>query len=426
MMRVSRRQFLARTAILGGGLMAAACGGTSSAGPGDNRLEIFSWWTSGGEVQALDALYALYKKGDPKVKIVNAALGGGAGAGGNMKAVLKTRMLGGNPPDSFQVHLGRELIDSWAVADKMETLESLYKDQGYTSVFPKGLIDIASWKGKPYSVPVNIHRANLLWYNKPLIDKVGGSPPATWDEFFQIGERLKAQGIPALGVAEAQPGSTAMLFESILIAKLGAKGWKALFDGSIKWGDKRVTGALETLKRVFDYVNSDYLSVQGADQPSLISSAKVAMIINGDWTNGLLKAKQFADYGWVPSPDTKGIYDSLSDSFGLPKGAKDRQAAMDWLKLVGGKEAQDAFNPPKGSISPRSDRDTSKYDEYQRWAVQEWKKDDIVPSLEHGAAAKESFLTDYNNILNVMATRKDVGEAQTKLVQAAQDAGFTS
>ena len=48
------------------------------------KLEIFSWWTSGGEVEALDALYAVFKKDAPTVQIVNAALAGGTGAGGNM------------------------------------------------------------------------------------------------------------------------------------------------------------------------------------------------------------------------------------------------------------------------------------------------------------------------------------------------------
>ena len=75
-------------------------------------LEIFSWWTSGGEVEALNALYEIFAIDYPDTEIQNAALAGGAGQGGNMKALLETRMMGGEPPDSFQVHLGRELIDS--------------------------------------------------------------------------------------------------------------------------------------------------------------------------------------------------------------------------------------------------------------------------------------------------------------------------
>src|SRR6185295_17476269 len=97
--------------------------GGGGAQGGSGKLEIFSWWTSGGEVEALNALYDIYKKKYPGVEVINAALAGGAGAGGNMKAVLKTRMLGGDPPDSFQVHLGHELIDSHVVPGRMEPLD---------------------------------------------------------------------------------------------------------------------------------------------------------------------------------------------------------------------------------------------------------------------------------------------------------------
>src|SRR5215471_11290265 len=58
------------------------------------RLEIFSWWTTGGEAAGLNALFDMYRAQNPGVEIVNATVAGGAGS--NAKAVLKTRMLGGD------------------------------------------------------------------------------------------------------------------------------------------------------------------------------------------------------------------------------------------------------------------------------------------------------------------------------------------
>ena len=170
----------------GGG--AAASGGAAA---GAGQLEIFSWWTSGGEVEALNAIYEIYKAQHPGVEIVNAALTGGAGQGGNMKALLETRMQGGQPPDSFQVHLGRELIDSHVIADRMEPLDDLYASEGWNDVFPKDLIDIASYDGHPWSVPVNIHRSNVLWYRPSKLEAAGiAEAPKTWDEFFAAAEAL--------------------------------------------------------------------------------------------------------------------------------------------------------------------------------------------------------------------------------------------
>ena len=222
--RFRRRDFLRGSLALGTSAAAmaalASCGLPGST-PGQRRrrarLEIFSWWTSPGEVEALDALYKVYKDANPKVEIINAAISGGTGAGGNAKAALKTRMLGNNPPDSFQVHLGRELIDTHVAANKMDPVDDLYKSEGWDKVFPKSLIDIATNGGKIWAVPVNIHRSNVLWFNKKLLADNGITAPNTFDEFFAAADKLKAKGINALAVGEASPFHTAHMFETVLM-----------------------------------------------------------------------------------------------------------------------------------------------------------------------------------------------------------------
>jgi glucose/mannose transport system substrate-binding protein len=397
-----------------------------AAGTEGGKLEIFSWWTSGGEVEALDALYEVYKKEYPGVEIENAALAGGMGQGGNMKALLETRMMGGEPPDSFQVHLGRELIDSHVIADRMEPLDSLYQDEGLYDTFPQDLIDIASYEGHPWSVPVNIHRSNVMWYRPSKLAEVGvEEPPKTWDEFFEVAEKLKEAGIPALAIAEADGNFSGHEFENVLVSVLSPEDYRGLFDGSVGWDDEQVTQALEILNKVYDYANPDYLSTSWGDiNDRFVADDGPAMMIMGDWTHGVLKSKGFTDYHWTPAPGTEGKFIVLSDSFGLPKNAPDRENALNFLRVVGSKEGQDAFNPPKGSIPARVDADPSVYDEYQLEAMEDFKSNILVPSIQHGAAAKQSFLLDYDIAINNLATNRDVATAQQMLVQAAEDAGF--
>ncbi len=404
----------------------AASGDAASTTADAGSLEIFSWWTTGGEVEALDALYAVFQADNPDVEIINAALAGGAGQGGNMKALLETRMLGGEPPDSFQVHLGRELIDSHVIADRMEPLDDLYAEEGYNDVFPQDLIDIASADGHPWSVPVNIHRSNVLWYNPEKLASVGyDAPPATWDEFFEVGDALLAAGITPLGIGDVNQTQSGHNFESVLLSVLGPEAYRGLFDGSVGWDDERVTEALEIMNRTYDYANEDRFSVNNGDLVSEFPSDEgVAMIISGDWTHGQLKAMGYTDHRWAPAPGTDGIFMVLSDSFGLPKGAPNRENALAFLRAAGSREGQDAFNPIKGSIPARTDADTSVYDEYQLSAIEDFGSNILVPSIQHGAAAKQSFLNDYDFATNELATNRDVATAQSMLVQAAEDAAF--
>jgi glucose/mannose transport system substrate-binding protein len=389
------------------------------------KLEIFSWWTAPGEVEALDALYAAFKAAYPDVEVVNAALAGGAGPGGNMKAVLQTRLLAGQPPDSFQVHLGHELTDSSVKANEMEPIDFLYDSEGWNTTFPDQLLAISKAQGHQWAVPVNIHRSNVLWYNKGVLAAAGLSVPTTFHDFIGMGDTLKTQGIPLMALGESVPFHTAHVFETVLEGTLGAEGWKGLWTGITPFTDPGVTDSLNTLNKLIDFSNPDYLSIDSVGALDLVIAGRAAAVIDGDWANGYFKSKKFADFGYSPSPQTQGVYSALADSFGLPKGVVDRDNAIAWLKICGSLAGQDGFNPLKGSIPARLDGgQTNTYDSYQRSAMADFKSNVIIPSVVHGFAAKQSFVTDFVNIMNSFAVSRDVSSTQASLVSAAQVAGF--
>jgi len=390
------------------------------------ELEIFSWWTSGGEVEALNAMYKIFSAKYPDVKINNAALAGGQGQGGNMKALLETRMLGNQPPDSFQVHLGRELIDSHVIAGRMEQLDFLYESEGFNTAFPKDVTAIASYEGHPYSVPVNIHRSNVLWYRPSRLKQVGVSnPPATWDEFFEIAKKLKDAGLVAMAIAEqgGAGGFSGHVLENILLSVMKADKYRGLFNGATGWDDADVTKSLDIMNKIYDYANPDYTSTAWGDiNDRFMADNGPAMMLMGDWTKGVLMSKKFTDYHWTVAPGTQGYFMVLSDSFGLPKGAPHRDNAIAFLKICGSKDGQDAFNPIKGSIPARVDGDRSKYDEYGNSCMDDFKSLVGTPSIQHGAAVKQSFLMDYDIALADLCTNHDVKKVQGLLVQAAKTA----
>jgi glucose/mannose transport system substrate-binding protein len=385
------------------------------------QLEIFSWWTTGGEAAGLDALYDLYPDAcSPDVEIVNATVAGGAGF--NARQVLTTRMLGGDPPGSFQVHMGHELTDTWVTTGYMEPLTDLYEEMGWNDVFPQGVLDIVSYDGEPYSVPVNIHRANVLWYNKAVFEANNLEPPTTFDEFFDVAEKLDAAGVTPLALGDNGIWTSVQLFETVLIGSLGADGYRGLWTGDTEWKGAEVTEAIETFKRMLEYVNSDHSALSWDQANDLVISGDAAMTIMGDWAHGDNVAKNFADSGWMPTPNTDGIYDALSDTFGLPKNAPNPDAVNCWLKVVGSKDGQEAFNTLKGSICARNDCDAAKFDEYLQSAMEDWKADEIVPSLAHGAAASQGWVEEINDAATSFVTDGNVSDFQGRLADACVNA----
>jgi glucose/mannose transport system substrate-binding protein len=396
-----------------------ALGSREPAQPG--RLEIFSWWTAGGEAEGLAALFDIYHARFPTTAIVNATVAGGAGS--NAKAVLRTRMLGGNPPDSFQVHAGHELIDTWVTAGKMEPVTFIFRDSNFLDDFPKDLLDIISWKGEIYSVPVNIHRSNVLWYNTKVFADAGLRPPRTLDELAATSAALARKGITPLALGDSGIWAAVHLFESVLVGTTGAAKYSGLWTGATAWDGPEVRRALATFAVLLRYVNSDHAALSWDGAVQYVIDGKCAMTVMGDWAEGYFKAKGLRpnkEFGWVPSPGTAGTFIALSDSFGLPRGAPHRDAAVRWLTLAASREGQDAFNPHKGSIPSRLDPDRALYDQYQRAAMDSYARDKIVPSVTHGAAASETWLAAIQDAIDAFVRDQDVDEAAAALLKAAR------
>nr|WP_246188354.1 ABC transporter substrate-binding protein [Metabacillus lacus] len=381
-------------------------------GGGSGKLDIFSWWTGAGEEDGLKALIALFEEKYPDVPIENAAVAGGAGT--NAKAVLASRMQGDDPPATFQVHGGAELNDGWVAAGKMETLNDLYESEGWNDKFPESLIEMVSKDGNIYSVPVNIHRGNVLWYNKKVLDENGLQAPKTFDEFFQVADALKEKGITPLALGDKEPWTATHLFETVLLGTLGTEDYQKLFAGELTWDDAKVKEAAETFKRMLEYVNEDHSSRNWQDASQLVGNGEAAMNVMGDWAKGYfandLKLAVNEDFGYVAAPGTDGQFMVITDTFGLPKGLSNADDVKKFLGVLGSVEGQDAFNPLKGSIPARIDADISKYDQYGKDTIEDFKSAELAPSLAHGSAAPEGFVTKVNQAINIFVTQGNVDD----------------
>ena len=384
------------------------------------QLVVASWWTAGGEAEGLEGLFSIYRKKYPDVEIVNATIAGGAGF--VFRPVLKTRLIAGDPPDTFQLHAGLE-VEGYDPERYLEPVDDIFAEMGLEAVFPPDLLTMLKYKGHYWGVPVNIHRSNILWYDKSIFAEAGLNPPTTWDEFWAVCEALKAKGVVPLVMGTAGGWEAPHVFEDVLAGTCGAEKYKGLWTGAVAWTDPCVTQALENFKKMLTYVNTDHPALSWDGAGHYLIDNKGAMMIMGDWTNGWFMAMGYEDYGWAPPPGTQGIFVALSDSFALPKEAPNKENAIAWLKVCGSKEGQEAFNPKKGSICARTDCDPALFNPYLKSCMEDWARDAIVPSVIHGAAAIESWVTDFKDAITLFVTTGDVAATQAALQQACVNAG---
>lgn len=393
--------------------------------PPSGQILVGNWWTSGGEFAGINALYTMYRQMYPGVDVVHAGIAGGGGV--NFQAANLTKLQSGDPFDVFQTHAGKE-IQLYAPEQYLTPLEELL-NQTEGSVVPQDVKDLLTYKGHIYSLPLNIHRANVLWVNKKLFSDNNLTPPTTFDEFFQAADALKAKGIVPLAMGGAGKLEGPQAFETVLLGTVGPDGMLNLENGKMSWKDPKVADALNTYKKMLTYTNADRDSLSWDQAVKLVIGGQAAMNIMGDWADGEFKNanKTAADYEGIPAPNNKGTFLLVSDTFALPLKAPNQDNAMNWLKLIATKEAQEAFNANKGSICVRTDCDYSKFDDYLKSSAADFKSGRIVPGIVYaGAALEPSWKQAFVDTIVKFQADGDVQAAQNALVQAAIDAGLTN
>jgi glucose/mannose transport system substrate-binding protein len=184
------------------------------------------------------------------------------------------------------------------------------------------------------------------------------------DELFTVAAELRARGITPIALGSNDPWPLGiLLFENLLVSR-GGSFYRQFFRGDVDALDEKMRGVVEDLGRLLSYTNLNAPLLTWTDAADLVRERKAAMTIMGDWTKAYFESKRGmpdVDFGSIPMPGTADTFVFTTDTFGLPLGSPDRQAALDLLELFGSAEGQNLFNPIKGSISPRKDADTSVY-----------------------------------------------------------------
>jgi glucose/mannose transport system substrate-binding protein len=401
-------------------LTACGPGGADTAASKD--VEVFTWWTSGGEKAGLDGLASVFTKECSDQSFVNAAIAGGTGA--NSKQVLASRMQQNDPPSTFQLHAGAEGAD-YIKAGQVQDLTASYAEWGLDKAFPEGLVDALKVDGKIYSVPVNIHRI-VLWGNNKVLTNAGiTAAPKTVDEFIANLEKIKSSGVEA-PLAVGVDWTQTELMESVLLSELGPERFTALWHKDGNWNTPQVTKALQDYKTILSYSNKDRDSLDWTDAEKRVVGGQGGYQLMGDWMIGEFETDKFTDYTYQAFPGTEDSYQWISDAFVLPTGAKNVDGAKCWLKTVGSAEGQKAFNTKKGSIPARSDADPADYPKYQQSAIADFKSLSPVPSCANGSGCTLGQVSAINSAVGKFSLEGNVEGLQKAIAAATAQFGTSS
>jgi glucose/mannose transport system substrate-binding protein len=392
------------------------------------QVEVLHWWTSGGESRSVEELKRLLATQGHTWRDF-AVVGGG---GDSAMAVLRSRVLAGNPPAAAQIK--GPAIQEWGRLKVLADLEEVATEQKWDAQLPRVVADVMKVNGRYVAVPVNVHRVNWLWINREALRRVGARVPGTWDEFFAVAEKMRQAGIVPVAHG-GQSWQEFTTFESVVLGVGGADFYRRAFvqlDPAALRSDTMLR-ALQTFRRIKDYTDPRAAGRDWNVATAMVIKGEAGMQFMGDWAKGefLAAGKQPAkDFICVSSPGTSRAFIFNVDSFAMfrlkdPAGVAAQKALATTIMRP---EFQESFNLNKGSIPAgtgvRMDRFDLCAQESSAYFAATAMINTLVPSIAHlmaqpapiETAMREVVASYWNN------ERMTADEAMVRLIQATKPA----
>jgi multiple sugar transport system substrate-binding protein len=269
------------------------------------------------------------------------------------EAFIKASFRTNVKPDLFTWTTGHrlnEIVQEGVIADTTELWDRAIANGDLSeSLRPYYTID-----DRQYCVPLNVAYW-VMFYNKHVFDEHGLEPPTTWDEFINVADTLKENGVTPFY-------HTSVLFSFVWFQQLLVGSdpalYEALSNGTASYTDPGVVAVMEEWKQMID---NGYFSDPGdqTDPAAQLKSGDVAMGNWGTWFNTSMTQQEMVpgeDYGmfFIPNRNPQNGQTAMLFESGplcMLDDAPYRDESMRYLEWWVGPTAQDLWANSRGDVS---------------------------------------------------------------------------
>jgi N-acetylglucosamine transport system substrate-binding protein len=268
--------------------------------------------------------------------------------------MIKPQIAAGNPPDFIYLNQGessgvtQSLINDHQLTDLSDVFNgnALDKTTSIKDEILDGILDSSFCKpysdGKIYLAPYN-YGVEGLWYNKTYFDKKGYTVPKTWDEFFALADKAKADGRALFTYQGIYPSYLEEIMVPCLYSAGGDSTVEAFDNYTLDWKSDAATKTLA----IFDKISKNNLLMQGTvalnhtQAQTAFMQGKSMFIVNGSWFETEMKDAPRESgfvYGFAGVPafkegDTVNALASIEQMY-IPSKAKNSELAKEFLRFI--------------------------------------------------------------------------------------------
>jgi raffinose/stachyose/melibiose transport system permease protein len=293
---------------------------------------------------------------------------------------MRIRVMAEDLPDATDADL---LYDTLIDAGRIRDLNSFLDEPDWDGKgrwrdrFLPGVLKRWERGGHVYSIPF-AHAVWAIFYNKGMFAEHGWEIPRTWNEFFDLCEKMRAAGIAPLTL----PGVYMRYGDSFLRAAyfnlVGAEGYRAyneLVPGARS--DPRFVRAAQVLQRVTtNYMLKGWQGMTHTAAEQAFLDGKSAMTVAGSWFGSEVRGKippgfsigamnfpVFRD--GIAHPDTLQVQSNYYFFFAKNDPARER-ATVDFFRFLTSPERARAFAHQQDAASAVEGLPTGDFSEAMR------------------------------------------------------------
>ncbi|MCS4484900.1 sugar ABC transporter substrate-binding protein [Gleimia sp. 6138-11-ORH1] len=318
------------------------------------------------------------------------------------EAKYLTGVSSGNGPEVGYMY--SEMIGDYIDKDQLYALDEFVTDQQKSTFY---FLENGKFNNKQYSIPLVVGGARILLYNKDLLEKAGVEAPTNWNEFLEVGKKLKEKEITPLVVpfGDARGVMNGAFFPFI---------WQAggeLFevDGSkTRFDSPEVIAAATYLNQLKETGVLDPASTGMTEEITrgLFLDGKVAFSIDTDQN-----AKSWSDaginYGVIPSlagPDGKQGTFIASDSLVMLKQCKDPKLCYELISFMTEGKQMEKFHQKSNFPPIGSDEKNTYPEEFAKIYSEQAQILKPLPVVPNGTGTYQVLYTNLQQMLNGQKT----------------------
>jgi alpha-glucoside transport system substrate-binding protein len=295
----------------------------------------------------------------------------------DMTAVLRARVMGGNPPD-LAILPNPALMKEFARTGKLRTIEKILDVSQIRKNYSNTWLHLGSVDGTLFGLFVKASIKSTIWYNPKEFASNRWEIPKTWSEILSLSDQIVKEGKIPWSIAVESGGASGWpasdWIQEIFLHESGPTLYDRWVEHRIPWTHEAVKSAFQKFGRIAltdGYINGGVQAIlatnfiDGSYLPFL-TSPRAYMYFLGGFTQRFI-AKQFPDlkpgkdYNFFAFPTIHPKYaGAVTGAADVVVMFRDTASSRSFLKYMAMAEAWESwakrggYTSPSRSISPRT------------------------------------------------------------------------